>query len=217
MVFNEKQISNGASLQNNPHAITITLYMDRTYKIRKLGVDKIALLGLFGASLLIAHMIVVSRSAILLSEPIQLKLIGLSVSMPDGNGWKSNKQWNPYENGFSLRSSFSLGANPTAEARCVYNLSAETFDPQNLFVQKADEVEGEIKKVEQIEKDTLVFNWTHIENPKNSRIVIFGTAKLPRNHRLDIEVQQIVNDPKMAEQVFKKIINSLNYKGNQLI
>ena len=186
--------------------------MDRAYKIRKFGVDKIALLGLFAVSLLIAHMIVVSRSAILLSEPIQLKLSGLSVSMPEGNGWKSNKQWKPYDNGFSLRSSFTLGANPTAEARCVYNLSVETFDPQNLFTQKAVEIEGEIKKVDQIEKDTLIVNWTHIENPKNSRIVIFGTAKLPNNHRLDIEVQQIVNDPKMAEQVFKKIVDSLKYE-----
>ena len=191
--------------------------MDRTYKIRKLGVDKIALLGLFAVSLLIAHMIVVSRSAILLSEPIPLKLSGLSVSMPDGNGWKSSKQWRPYENGFYLRSSFALGTNPTAEAHCLYNLSAETFDPQNLFVQKADEVEGEIKKIEQIKADTLIFNWTQIENPKNSRIVIFGTAKLPNNHRLDIEVQQIVNDPGMAEQVFKKIVDSLSYQENQLI
>jgi len=206
-----------ASLQKKRHAITITLYMDRTYKIRKLGVDKIALLGLFAVSLLIAHMIVVSRSAILLSEPIPLKLSGLSVSMPDGNGWKSNKQWESYENGFYLGSIFTLGTNSTAKARCVYNLSAETFDPQILFTQKADEVKGEIKKIEQIKTDTLIINWTHIENPKNSRIVIFGTARLPNNHRLDIEVQQIVNDPGMAEQVFKKIVDSLSYQENQLI
>jgi hypothetical protein len=60
--------------------------MDKTYDIRKIGGDKIALLGLFVVSLIIAHAIVVSKSAILLSEPITLADTGLSVSMPLGNG-----------------------------------------------------------------------------------------------------------------------------------
>jgi hypothetical protein len=204
-------------LQKKRLAITITVYMDRTYKIRKLGVDKITLLGLFGVSLLIAHMIVVSRSAILLSEPIPLKLSGLSISMPEGNGWKSTKKWIPYENGFILGSSFYRSANPTAEAICLYIISAETFDPQILFTQKANKYKGEITKIEQIKTDTLIFNWTRIENPKNSNIVVFGTAKLSNNHRLDIEVCQTLNDPEMAEQVFQKIINSLKYEQNQII
>ena len=191
--------------------------MDRVNKIRKIGGDKIALLGLFAASLLFAHMVVVSRSAILLSEPIQLSRTGLSVSMPQGNGWKSSEKWIPYENGFVLGSSFYRSANPTAEVLCLYIFSAETTEPQNLFVQKAEEVKGEIKKIEQIKTDTLIFNWTRIENPRNSHIVVFGTAKLSNNQRLDIEVRQTLNDPEMAENVFKKIVNSLKYEQNQLI
>lgn len=202
-------------MQKKRLAITITLYMDRTYKIRKIGGDKIALLGLFVVSLLVARIIVVSRSAILLSEPITLSRSGLSVSMPEGNGWKSDKQWGYYKNGFALRSIFSLGTrNPTAEARCVYIPAAGTTDLQNLFEQKALEVEGEIRKMDQIRKEALIFDWVQIENPKTSLIIIFGTAKLSQNQRLDIEVKQIMNDPWMAEQAFKKIINNLNYEGN---
>jgi hypothetical protein len=205
-------------LQKNRPAITITPYMDKTYKIKKIGGDKIALLGLFVVSLLIARMIVVSRSAILLSEPIKLPRSGLSVSMPEGNGWKSDKQWRNYENGFSLRSIFALGTkNPTAEARCVYILTNETIDPQNLFVQKALDVEGEIVKEDRITKDTLTFDWAYIENPKTYLIFIFGTAKLSYNRRLDIEVRQIMNDPEMAEQTFKQIVKNLNFKENLLM
>ena len=192
--------------------------MDKTHKIRKIGGDKIALLGLFVASLLIARMVVVSRSAILLSEPIKLTRSGLSVSMPEGNGWKSDKQWRIYENGFSLRSIFALGTkNPTAEARCVYIPATQTIDPQSLFVQKAFDVEGEIVKVDRITKDTLTFDWAYIENPKASIILIFGTAKLSYNRRLDIEIRQIMNDPMMAEQAFKKIVQNLDFELNQLI
>ena len=207
-----------ASLQKEHLAITITFYMDRTYKIRKIGGDKIVLLGLFAVSLLIARSIVISRSAILLSEPIHLSHSGLSVSMPEGNGWRSEKQWRPYENAFTLRSSFTLDTNsPTAEARCEYILSAETTDPQNLFSQKADAVEGDILKIEQIRTESLIFNWTYIKNPKNSLIVVYGTAKLSENRRLDIEIQQIRNDPEMAEQAFKKIVSKLVYEEVQLI
>jgi hypothetical protein len=211
-------ISNGVSLQKEHLAITITFYMDRTYKIRNIGGDKIVLLGLFAVSLLIARFIVTSRSAILLSEPIHLSRSGLSVSMPEGNGWRSEKQWRPYENTFTLRSSFTLDTNsPTAEARCVYILSAETTDPQNLFSQKADDLEGKILKIEQIRTESLIFNWTYIKNPKNSLIVVYGTAKLSQNRRLDIEIQQIRNDPEMAEHAFKKIVNNLEYEEVQLI
>jgi autonomous glycyl radical cofactor GrcA len=192
--------------------------MDRTDKIRKIGGDKIALLGLFIVSLLAARIIVVSRSAILLSEPITLSRSGLSVSMPEGNGWKSEKRWRHFENGSSLRSRFALGTrNPTAQARCVYIPAADTTNLRRLFEQKALEIEGKIVKTDQIRKGTLTFDWVQIENPKTSRIIIFGTAKLLENQRLDIEVQQIMNDPWMAEKAFKKIINNLNYEGNQLV
>ena len=192
--------------------------MDKTYDIRKIGGDKIALLGLFIVSLLIAQMIVVSKSAILLSEQIPLTDTGLSVSMPQGNGWKSEKKWSFDEKGSSIRSIFALGSrNPSAEAHCRYVKANETTNLQGLFEYKAFEVKGEIVKVEQIYNDTLTFDWALIENTKISLIFIFGTAKLPHNRRLDIEVKQTMNDPEMAERVFKQIVKNLNFEENRLL
>lgn len=211
-------ISNGVSLQKKRRAISITAYMDKTYDIKKIGSDKIALLGLFIVSLLLARMIVVSKTSILLSEPIALTDTGLSISMPHGNGWKSEKKWSYDQTGSVIRSIFALGSrSPSAEARCRYVKTNATNNLQGLFEYKAFEVKGEILKVEQIYNDTLTFDWTLIVNPKISLIFIFGTAKISRNRRLDIEVQHINNDPEMAELVFKKIAKNLKFQDNQLL
>lgn len=197
-------------------AITITAYMDKTYDIRKIEGDKIALLGLFIVALLIAHIIVVSKSALVLSEPITLTHTGLSVSMPAGNGWKSEKQWRDQENGFFLSSSFALGSSrPTAWAQCRYLLAAEPTTPQMRFEQKALEVEGAIIKLDRMRIDTLIIDWALIEKPQTPLSFIFGTAKLPNNHQLDIEVHQVMGDTEMAERTFKRIVKTLSFKDNR--
>ena len=189
--------------------------MDKTYDIRKIGGDKIALLGLFIIALLIARIIVASRSALVLSEPIKLTYTGLSVSMPEGNGWKSEKQWKHHENAFSLSSSFALGSSrPTAWAQCRYLLAAEPTTPQMRFEQKALEFEGQIVKMDQTKTDTLTFYWALIEQPQTPLSFIFGTAKLQNNHQLDIEVHQIMGDDEMAERTFKRIVKTLSFKDN---
>lgn len=208
-------ISNGVSLQKIRLAITITAYMDKTYDIRKIGGDKIALLGLFIVALLIARLIVASKSALILSEPIKLTQAGLSVSMPAGNGWRSEKQWKNHGNAFSVSSSFALGpGRPTASAHCRYLLAAETTAPLIRFEQMASEVEGQIVKTDQTQTDTLIFDWALIEKPQTLLSFIFGTAKLPNNHQLDIEVRQIMGDAEMAERTFKRIVKTLSFKDN---
>ncbi len=196
-------------------AITITAYMDKTYDIRKIEGDKIALLGLFIVALLIAHIIVVSKSALVFSEPITLTNSGLSVSMPAGNGWKSEKKWKYHEKAFSLSSNFALGSSrPTAWAQCRYLLAAEPTTPQMRFEQKALEVEGRIVKMDQMRIDTLIIDWALIEKPQTSFSFIFGTANLPNNHQLDIEVHQVMGDTEMAERTFKGIVKTLSFKDN---
>jgi len=217
---------NGESLQKKHLAITITIYMDKTYDMRgtpqggnpKIGGDKIALLGLFIVAMLIARLIVASKSALILSEPIKLAYAGLSVSMPAGNGWKTEKRWRYREDTFSLSSSFAIGSNrPTAWANCRYFLVAETATPQMRFEQKAFELEGRIAKIDQTKTDTLIFDWALIEKPQTPLSFIFGTAKLPHNRQLDIEVHQIMSDAGMAERTFKRIVKTLSFKDNQLL
>ena len=66
--------------------------MSETYEAKKYWADKIAMSGLFIGAVLIARLIIVSRSAVVLSEPIKSNCAALSVSIPAGNGWQSEKQ-----------------------------------------------------------------------------------------------------------------------------
>ncbi len=195
--------------------------------------DKIALLGLFIVALLIARFIVVWRSAIMLSEPIELDYAGLSVSIPKGNGWRNEKQWNYQHNAFTLGSFFNPGSGSvTALVSCRYLLAAPKAAPDVLFEEKASTVGGsKIAKTGQIEiggpgfsfaKDSqnrvlLTLNWAHIKRPKTLFDTFFGVAQLPNNHRLDIEVYQATGDTNLAEGIFKSVTESLKFTDNRLL
>jgi hypothetical protein len=192
--------------------------MDDTHRIKKLEYDKIALLGLFMLSLLLAHLIVVFKSKISFSDPILLSQTGLSVSMPSGHSWLSGKKWQYLDNMFSVSSLFPRGSDrPTAWANCRYLLSAETTTPQMRFEHKAHEINAVVVETKQTRTDTLTIDWAHIERPEVHFNIFFGTAILPDDRQLDIELRQIVDDSELAEQIFERIIASLKFEDNKLL
>jgi len=192
--------------------------MDETYGTKKTVGDKVALLGLFVAALLIARLFVALKSVIVLSQPIILTRTGLSVSMPTGKGWRNEKQWKYQENGFALSSDFTLDfSKPTAWAYCQYLFAAQKAPPQKWFDQKASEVGGAIINMGQTRKDTFTIDWAHIINPEMLLNTFFGTANLPDNRRLNVEVHQILGDGELAKRVFEGIIKSLKFNDNQLL
>ncbi len=204
-------------LQSKHLYITIIGYMNRNYELRKFEADKIALLGLFILALLVAYIIVSVKSTLVFSEPIELSHTGLYVSMPVGNGWQSEKQWRYQKNTYTLSSSFAVSSDkPTAWAYCQYLLAPETLPPKMWYEQRAAEVNGTIIEINQEQKDALIIDWAHIERPEFFLTIFLGVIELPNNRRLNIEVHQIKNDFDMAEDVFKRIITSLNFEDNQL-
>jgi len=118
----------------------------------------------------------------------------------------------------TLSSSFTLGSGrPTAWAHCQYLLAARRTTPQMWFMQQASELDGAIVETGQMQIDTLTIDWAHIERPELLLTVFLGTAKLPSNRQLDIEVNEITGDFELAEQAFKHIVKSVNFKDNQLL
>lgn len=206
------------SLQKTHRIITMAAIMNGTYGTKKPGYDKIALLGLFIAALLMARFIVVFKSKLLFSDPISLSQTGLSVSMPVGQSWQSEKQWKYQNNMFTISSLFPLGSKePTTWANCRYLLSAETTTPQMRFEQRESEIDAVIAETNQTQIDTLTIDWARIDKPEVYFSMFFGTARLPDNRQLDIEVNQIAGDGDLAEQVFKHIIGTLKFEDNQLL
>jgi hypothetical protein len=208
--------------------------MNGTYETtRRRGVDKIVLLGLFIVALLIAHFIVVLRSSIVLSEPIELDYAGLSVSVPTGNGWQSEKQWQYQQNAFTLGSFFNPGrSGATALVSCRYLLAATRAAPDVLFEEKASAIGGaKIAKTGQIEmgspglsfakgsqnRGPLTLNWAHIKRSKTPFDTFFGFAQLPNNRRLDVEVHQATGGTDLAEEIFKSVTDSLKFTDTKLL
>ena len=192
--------------------------MNNTYEMKKYSADKIALLGLFVLALLIARFITASRSAVVLTEPIELNHTGLSVSIPAGNGWRTKKQWRYQQNNFALRSDFvPVSGSIKAQVNCRYFLAVPDTDPQVRFKQKAASIDGVITETNRIQTGPLTVDWVHIEKPETLSDIFFGTARLPDNRQLDIEVLQTTGDTDLAERAFKAVTESLKFEDNQLL
>ncbi|MDD5063582.1 MAG: hypothetical protein PHQ35_02330 [Phycisphaerae bacterium] len=208
--------------------------MNGTYETRRHLVQKMVFFGLFIAVLLIAYFIVIWRSAIVLSEPIELNCASLSVCIPAGNGWRSEKQWKYQQNTFALDSFFNPSPGSiTAIVSCRYTLAAMETTPEALFEEKVSAISGsKIVKTGRIEtgnptgssaakdqqnRSLPIIEWAHIEGSKASFDMFFGTVQLPNNRRLDIEVYQDMGDIGLAEDIFKSVTESLKLTDNQLL
>ena len=202
-----------ASLQTKCAWISIAPSMSDTYTMRKLGGDKIALLGLFVAALLTARFVVGLRSALVLSEPIRLPGTGLWISVPMGNGWQSGQRWDREGNAFLLSSSFSPGSGEaTARIVCGYQAAVKTTSSQMRFEQKARKFDGGIVEIDQMVTDSLIFDWAHVKGDQTPLTMFLATAILSDDWQLDIEVYEITGDTEQAEQVFRSVVESVNLR-----
>lgn len=202
-----------ASLQTKYTWITIATSMSDTGKMRKLGADKIALLGLFVGALLTARLVVGLRSALVLSGPIALRGTGLSISMPMGNGWQSDGKWSSLNGAAALGSSFSFGGKPSAWVICRYLATAETETPLMRFEREASEANGEIVEgINEKQTDMLIFEWARVKGRQRHTTILLGTTILPDGGQLDVEVNEMTGDTRQAEQVFNGVIESVNFQ-----
>jgi hypothetical protein len=182
--------------------------MSDTGTMRKLGADKIALLGLFIGALLTARLVVGLRSTLVLSEPILLRRAGLWISVPMGNGWKTEGKWT---NGNDLRSFlFVGGSQPTAWVVCRYLTTAETATALMRFERQASETDGEIVEIDEKQTDGLIFECARVKGRDRRKITLLGTAILPDGGQLDVEVGEITGDARQVERVFNSVVESVN-------
>jgi hypothetical protein len=192
--------------------------MQDRYQTRKYGADKIALFGLFVLSLLIAQFITASRSALVFSEPIGLSFTGLSVSMPSGNGWKMEKQWQYSENAFVLNGAFfPVSRSPAVTIQCHYLLAAPQINNDVQFQQEASAFGGEIAQTGLLEVGTLAVHWVHIKEQQARRTAFFAIVQLPNGRQFEIELHEATGDTERAKSVFMGVAESLKFEDIPLL
>jgi hypothetical protein len=184
--------------------------MYENYELKKFGADKIAFLGMFIISLLIAWLIVSINSALTFSEPIELAHSGFSICVPTGKDWQSNKKWQYEDNTFVLSSNLLFEQNlPAIAVNCRYYLTSEDLNPRTWLERQAQVANNAIVEKGEIQKGNLSVHWAHIEIPFT---VYWASAELPNNRTIDVEVIQTRPDIDIAEKVFWKVIDKLDFR-----
>ncbi|MGA2323780.1 MAG: hypothetical protein ABSG22_08035 [Sedimentisphaerales bacterium] len=172
----------------------------------------IAMAALLVISLLVARLVMHSKTGLRMSAPIELSRSGLSLSMPSGNGWKCEEKWT-YENNVFSASSILVAGGVTNQsyAQCRYLLATRAGTPQ----ERLDEEHAEAKTTEtgQITADQLTVNWASVNTEAGVEIIL-GVCELAAGRQLEIEVLQMAEEQGLAKQVFEKIVKSIRFSDN---
>jgi len=193
-----------------------------SHEFRKIGADKIALLGLFALALLLAQLMVLSKKAVRLGNPVELPRYGLSISMPEGPGWKTYRKWSYQNSAYQISCSFtsSPGSADTTVA-CKYSLAPLQLKPDDWFSQIASKNSSQIIKKDTIPTgradQNISFSCACLKADDKLLDICLATAELPYGKRLDIELRHYQGDSELAESIFKKILQSIKFQDGKIL
>jgi hypothetical protein len=175
----------------------------------------IALPALLVISLLVARLVMHSKTGIRLSGPIELSRSGLSLSMPSGNGWKCEGKWTYENNIFSTSSVFAAGgAANQSYAQCRYLLAAQKDTPLERVSRHY--VKAETTETGATMAGNIPVDWASVTTEAGFEIIV-GVGELAGGRQLEIEVLLTAEEQGRAQQVFDKIVKSIRFSDNGLL
>jgi hypothetical protein len=105
----------------------------------------------------------------------------------------------------------------TGWAHCQYRWGMKKAAPEDRFAWKASDVDGEIGETGRTQTGGLTVDWVRIERPDYLLTTFWGTAGLPNDRQLDIEVHQVMSDPELSRRIFDSILKSLSFEDDPLL
>jgi hypothetical protein len=182
------------------------------FDIRKYSAAEIVLLGIFALGLLLGSLVVGHRNKIRLSEAIELKLSGLSVSLPAGGGWQGLEEWkyDQPKDMFFLMGHLNVGSRIGAIVQWRYTAVSERLRPEEQLSKRAGADEVEFVDAGQIGGD-VVMEWTQVKVRDGLEDIFFGMAHLGRGKIVELEVVTPA-DAELAERVFRAVAGSLKLR-----
>ncbi|RKY06922.1 MAG: hypothetical protein DRP66_07810 [Planctomycetota bacterium] len=180
--------------------------------IRKYSLEEVALLVMFAFGLLIAGLIVVRRSRIEMSEPVQLPYSGLSLSLPAGPGW----EWEGFAgwsyattNEFNLSKRLLVGNKIAAGVHCRYLLASPETDPEQVLTDRLSAATLQEVRSGRIVNDVAI-HWVQIAD------TFLGVASLDHGRMLEVMVKAPA-EHRLADKVFRLVAESVVFESDKLI
>jgi hypothetical protein len=185
-------------------------------KVKRYSLAELALLIIFVIGLLLAWMVVRSRSRILLTEPIGLRGSGLSVRLPGGTGWEYTPAWT-YENDNSMVLAAQRRLSPQTAVKMTWRFEfcskpveledvlAERLAASNAAVQRLEMPAGTGMQAARVTASEGAYNAVFLIARKN---LDFGRA---------LELQVLPNhpgiDPFYLEDLLRETASSVIYEA----
>ena len=207
--------------------------MTDSEKLRRIGLDKVALFFLLLAGLFFAKLITSSRTDFKLSGPVTLQGTGLAVSVPAGGGFKQLSDSFQYDdNEFRLSCVLQISSNATVSVHWRYFLLPFEKAVSERFETQASAIAGHIEKTgsEQFGQFTfdyvkIVSDFGELNRAEKTVILLFsGTTRLPDGRTLALEVTQKGQHIDFAEKIFDSLAASVTFtpvnplsKGTELL
>ncbi len=189
--------------------------------LQKYSADKIFLLCLFAASLLTAYWMVEARSAIILTEPIELKHIGLSAPIPHKNGWESNKKWTHKDNTITLSSYFQPQAQFFPDVvQFIYHLASDANSRESEIDQMITNSGMEMVEEGKKQAEGISFEWKCFKYPDDLNDIsnkILAYADLGQGRWLELIISVSDINYVKTQKLLKKIIGQVSYRKNNLL
>jgi hypothetical protein len=184
--------------------------MSKGEKLRRFGADKVAFLILLIIGLLIAQYVVSSRSALELSDSINLKGSGLTVSLPVKNNWKrTTSDFVFTENEFRIGAQLQISNDSAITVIWRYSILPVKVAPAERFAQFANAVNGKI--ITSGSNKYGHFTWDYATIVGEGGQLMIGTTVLPNDRVLTLQVAQKGTGSELAEKVFKALLASAKY------
>jgi hypothetical protein len=185
---------------------------------KRYGADKIFLLALFAFSLFIAYLIVGAKRTIVLGKAAEIPRSGVSVRLPNGNGWQCDTKWEHNENALVLRSVFRPSPQETiAEVVCTYQLASFRDSARAWLEQYAAELGAANPEYGTQQAGTTPLEWVYAKQAQQISGVLAATAPLGHGRWLDIEIIQMTAEDDVVRSVFEKMARNMVISDNQLL
>jgi hypothetical protein len=191
--------------------------MTDSEKLRRFGLDKIALFLLLLAGFFFAELIVSSRAHFKLSKPIALEGCGLAVSVPTGGFKQLSDGFEYNDNEFRLSCIMQISSDSAVMVHWRYFIVPFKKTVAERFETQASDIGGTIEKTGSEQFGQFTFDYARIvsqlpdKSGKTATLLLSGTTQLPDGRTLTLEVAQKSYDIDLAEKIFRSLAASITF------